>query len=322
MKKIGGFFEFEIIEGNSVYHDNAIRLSTGRACLNYILKIMQPDKIYLPYYCCDALFDPMILNNIDFEFYALNEQLEIQNPPKLKYNDAIIYTDFFGIKTKYIKKLIRLFSDRLILDNTHSFFSRGYKTNNYSFTSARKYFGVPDGAFLYTPNNIKLNINIERNCNISIQHNVHRLIGLDDKAYVEFVEYEKTLGSDIDYISILSEKILHTIDYKEVRKKRNENFNYFRKEFDEMNKIEIDKNEFDCFCYPLLLDKSIDKKKLYNEKIYIPNLWSDTLGRKQKDNFPLECMFSQEILPLPIDHRYSIKDLQRVKDTIKKIIYE
>jgi len=322
MKRIGGFFELEIIKGNSLYHDNAIKLSTGRACLNYILKVIQPTKVYLPFYCCDALFDPMVLNNIDYEFYPINNQLEIQKLPNLKSNEIIIYTNFFGIKKKYVKKLIKIFNDKLILDDTHSFFTKGYKTNNFSFTSARKYFGVPDGAFLYTPKHIKLDLNIEKNCSISVQHNVHRLIGLNDKAYMEFAEYEKMLGSDIDSISLLSEKILSTIDYDSIRKRRDENFNYFHKEFGGINKLKINKNEIDSFCYPLLLNKSIDKKKLYHEEIFIPNLWLDTHYREQKDNFPLECMFSQDILPLPIDHRYLVKDLRRVSDTIKKIIYE
>lgn len=322
MKSIGGFFELEIATGNSLYHDHALGLSTGRACLNYILKLIKPSKVFLPYYCCDALFEPIVINSIDFEFYSIDEQLEIKSLPELKANEVIICVDFFGIKTKYINSLLDIYKSKLVVDNTHSYFLQGYKRNNYSFTSARKYFGVPDGAFLYVPEGIKPNKNIDSNTSVSIDHNVHRLIGLQEQAYLEYVDYEKGLNSEIEQISILSEKILSTINYAEVRKRRDANFKFFQEEFGNLNRIDIDGNERDCFCFPLLLDHPIDKKRLFNENIFIPSLWLDTLNRSQKEDFRLECMFSNELLPMPIDHRYSFEDLQRVSDTLKKIMYE
>ena len=36
MKKIGGFFELELKFENLIFHNGAIKLSTGRACVNYI----------------------------------------------------------------------------------------------------------------------------------------------------------------------------------------------------------------------------------------------------------------------------------------------
>jgi len=322
MKPIGGFFELEVAKSNSIYHENAIMLSTGRACLNYILKYLKPDKVYLPFYCCDALFEPIEINSIDYEFYSINESLEIDNLPLLKQNEIIIYINYFGIKTDYINTLLKTYNDKVIIDNTHSFFTKNHNTDNYSFTSARKYFGVPDGAFLYSTANTTLKIDIKRNQKISIDHNLHRLIGLQEKAYAEYVIYEKNLGSDIEKISLFSEKILSTIDYQEVRKIRNDNFNYYTEEFKNLNRLHIDENVKDCFCYPLFLEKPIEKEKLYKEKIFIPNLWLDTLNRKHSKDYELECKLSTELLPLPLDHRYSKMDLKRVVSTIKKILYE
>ena len=68
-----------------------------------------------------------------------------------------------------------------------------------------------------------------RKTNISINHNVNRLLGLQEKAYAEYIDYEKSFNSDIEEISIISEKILSTVNYTEVRKIRNDNFDFFRK---------------------------------------------------------------------------------------------
>ena len=317
MKKIGGFFELEIAKGDSLYHDDAIKLSTGRACLNYILQVIKPSKVFVPYYCCDALYEPMALLGIDCEFYEINNQLEIKKLPKLKENEIIIYCDFFGVKSEYTQSLINRYNNKLIIDNSHSFYKKQLSVNSISFTTARKYFGVPDGAFLYIPDQYKFKKSLKRNTKVSINHNTHSLLGLQDFAYLEFSEYEKTLNSDIEMISVLSEKLLATVDYKEVRAIRNRNFNFFRKEFNQLNNIMINENEVDCFCYPLLLDTPIKKEELYNEKIYLPNYWIDTTKRADSSNYKFETKISTQLLPLPIDHRYTLEDLKRVVIAIK-----
>ncbi|MCP4440179.1 MAG: hypothetical protein GY810_14645 [Aureispira sp.] len=318
MKKIGGFFELELAKGKSIYHDDAILLTTGRACLNYILQSKQPTKVYIPFYCCNALIDPMVLNSIEYAFYTIDEHLEIKDLPELKPSEAIIYCDFFGIKTEYTNNLIKHYKNQLIVDNTHSFFSKGYETTNASFTSARKYFGVPDGAFLYISDEEKIDVEINRNLNVSIEHNMHSLLGEQQKAYGEYVAYEKTLGSAIEQISVVSERLLSMVDYKEVRQTRNENYNFYAKELKELNQLNIDAKEQDCFCYPLLLKEPLNRQELYKEQIFIPSLWLDTTGREGHEAYELECKLSTELLPLPIDHRYSTDDLKRVCDFIKK----
>ena len=145
MKNIGGFFELEIPKGYSLFHDEAIKLSTGRACLHVILKVNNYTKVYLPFYCCDALFEPLDLLGINYEFYNINSNLELDFNIDLKATEAIIYCNFFGIKANYIKELINVFKAHLIIDNSHAFFVKNYLSNA-SFTTARKYFGVPDGA--------------------------------------------------------------------------------------------------------------------------------------------------------------------------------
>ena len=85
MKPIGGFFEFEFSQGGTLYHQGAIPLSTGRACLNLIIQETKPKKIHVPFYVCDALLKPIIANHIPFEPVNVGEFLEQEpnyNPQK------------------------------------------------------------------------------------------------------------------------------------------------------------------------------------------------------------------------------------------------
>ena len=48
----------------------------------------------------------------------------------------------------------------------------------------------------------------------------------------------------------------------------------------------------------------------------MPDLWLDTENRVNKNKFDFECALSRELLPLPIDHRYSIDDMKKLIDII------
>lgn len=271
--------------------------------------------MYVPFFACDALYDPFINLNIKYEYYSINENLEIDSSIDLKNDEYILYTNFFGIKTKYTHTLIDRYADKIIVDDTHNYFFHGYE-NNFSFTSARKYFGVPDGAFLLSPK--KISINAERNKNATVDHNISRLLGKNDVAHSQFRIYEDRLNDDIEYISILSEKLLSLIDYEKVIYKRKENFNYLHKKLKEYNSLQLNIDDSQTyFCYPFLPKKRIKREQFYSSKIFIPYLWIDLIHR-DISGFDCDKNFALNLLPLPIDHRYSIEDMNLLIDKIGK----
>jgi len=316
IEPIGGFFEIEIPKGNNNYHKQALALSTGRACLNLILETIKPSKIYIPYYTCDALFEPMTVSNTQFSFYEIDEKLDPLSLPKLKDKEYIVYINYFGIKKNTVNKLIKEYGNRLIIDNSHDFYSKGNR-DNWSFTTARKYFGVPDGAFLYSPK--KIIRKFERNQNISVNHLLNRFIGKQAVAFDQFQKYEKTLNSEIKRISKFSESILSNIDYDRIKKVRKDNLDYLMNSLNHLNILEINNaNNINPYCYPFLPKNPINKELFYNKNIFIPSLWLDTLTRS-KTGFVNEKILSKNLLPLPIDHRYTKVDLKSIVVLIQNI---
>ena len=238
--------------------------------------------------------------------------------PVLKEEEYFLFINFFGIKNKIICELIKLYKEKFILDNTHDFFNTGYK-NAISFTSARKYFGVPDGAYLYMPKKIKQNF--ERFKNISTDHLVNRLIGNQEQSYRQFLKYEKSLTSEIKKISILSELLLSNINYLDVIKKRKHNYLFWSSVLNELNQLKLDhvNENINPFCYPFLPAKYLDKRVLYQKHFFIPSYWPDTLNRKIK-GYKYEKYLSNNLLPLPVDHRYAEKDLKRMAEFLLNIL--
>ena len=57
-KEIGGYFSLEL-PFREEYHKRALRLNTGRNCLEYILRVRGYKKVYVPYYICGAVREPI-----------------------------------------------------------------------------------------------------------------------------------------------------------------------------------------------------------------------------------------------------------------------
>src|SRR5574344_3017455 len=125
MKAIGGYFELEE-KGVGVFpHKDALLLNTGRNALEYILKsISDINFVYLPYYTCEVVLEPIKRLGISFTRYHINSNFEICEDLELKKGQYIIVNNYFGIKDKYIEDIAKIFGDRLIVDCSQAFFSK------------------------------------------------------------------------------------------------------------------------------------------------------------------------------------------------------
>lgn len=105
MKSIGGYFEFELPEG-SEYHPEAIALNSGRHCFEYILRLRKYIKLYIPYYTCEVILEPINKLGIKYEFYHIDKKLESHfDFSILRADEAFLYTNYFGLKDEYINTL-------------------------------------------------------------------------------------------------------------------------------------------------------------------------------------------------------------------------
>lgn len=315
MKAIGGYFEMELNDGN-IYHENAIALNTGRNALEYILKESKKyKKIYLPYFTCDVLLQPIKKLGLECQFYSINEQLEpIFDFSKLNKNSCFLYTNYFGLKDCFIKNLARECKN-LIIDNAQSFYSKPIK-NIDTFYSARKFFGVPDGSYLYSAKKSKENLEID----LSFERFEHLLKRIDQNAeegYKKFVENDSKLDNQpILQMSNLTKRILKSIDYDLIARKRIENFLYLDQKLKSLNMLKLDfTGNVPPMVYPFLGTKEL-RIKLLENKVYVAKYWPNVCHWAEEGS--LEIRLTDELIHLPIDQRQTKVEL----DKILKIIME
>jgi len=96
MKELGGYFELELNQGVH-FHSEALALNSSRNCLKYILQAQKPSKVYLPAYCCDSLVEPLISEGVEYSFYHIDESFELIELPNLKFNERLLYINYFAL---------------------------------------------------------------------------------------------------------------------------------------------------------------------------------------------------------------------------------
>ncbi len=309
MNAIGGYFSLELNNRNE-YHSKAIRLNTGRNAFEYILKAKKYKKVYLPYYTCSVLLEPIIKLSLSYEFYFIDQNLEpIFNLSTLQDNECFLYTNYFGLKDNFIYSLVKNISN-LVIDNAQSFYTKPINQID-TFYSPRKFFGVSDGAYLYTN---KL-LQTELNQDISYTRFEHLLRRSDINAedgYSFFVKNDQLLSNmPILKMSNLTQKILNSIDYQDVAYRRRENYNYLHETLEDLNQInfEINSNQVPMV-YPFYTDDINLRKRLNQNRVYTAQYWSNILDYLSKDH--LEHNLFTNIVRLPIDQRYSQNDLEKI----------
>ena len=312
-KRIGGFFELEIDSGSSILHKKAYALNNGRSSFFVILQTLKPSLVYVPFYCCDSLLLPLKLLNISYEFYKIDIDLQPAHYPQLSKTELIVYINYFGLKKNTIQVLIDQYQKQLIVDNTQAFFEGDCGT--WSFNSARKYFGVPDGSYLYTP--YEIDLALEHNKRFRTDHLIQRLIGNQKEAYDRFQESEASQSCTPSYISVVGERLLSNISYNKVAETRRTNYRLYEAAFGKFNKLQLKlASEAVPFCYPFFLEKEISREALSEMNLFIPALWKD-VSRRGHANFELEKEISSNLLALPLDQRLTEHDVEWVISTIK-----
>lgn len=78
MKDIGGYFELECRANSEFIHNDGVLLNTCRNALEYLLiSFGDVKRVWIPYYTCEVMLEPLQKLSISYSFYHVNNHLEI-----------------------------------------------------------------------------------------------------------------------------------------------------------------------------------------------------------------------------------------------------
>lgn len=305
--------ELERFKGE-ILHSDGIALNCGRSCLGYLLEAGAVKKMYLPYFLCEAVKDTADKYNVETEFYHIGRDFKPIIEFKIQDNEFIFLVNFYGQLTdEYIRQSINEY-ENIILDNAQSYFSNPIM-GVHTIYICRKFFGVPDGAFLFT--SIENTNEYERDVvNNRMQYLLGRFEEKASKFYDGYKYNDAYLeGKPIRRMSLISENILKALDYEDIKVKRNKNWEYVSNRLSRYNGLKLVKPE-GPFAYPLLISDGMKiKKRLADKLVYLPTLWPNVI--KECAVGTVEYEYASNILPIPVDQRYSLEGMKAMCEIIE-----
>lgn len=299
------------------YYPDLIKLNTARNSLEYILITKGYTTIYLPYFTCEVLLEPIRRLQVLYHFYKIDENMDPIIDFQVDDKSCMLYTNYFGVKTATVKQLSNT-QKNLIIDNAQAFYAEPISGID-TFYSCRKFFGVPDGAYLYTSSAERLTLQTDS----SVDRVSHLIKAVDlniEAGYSDYVRNNDVLiDNEIKAMSPFTQRLLDSVDYEHCATKRKQNFRFLHQQLGAFNEFQMPFDDEDTpMVYPLLISQPDLKSKLIAQKIFVPTYWPNVYEWALPES--LEYRLTQNIVSLPIDQRYNTEDMKYMADIVKSLL--
>lgn len=316
MKEYGGYIEFEYFSGQE-YHPDALALNSGRHCVEYLIRARNIRRLYMPCFLCNSVRGVCDRLGVEVMYYRIGVNL-LPELEQVCAGDTWLYlVNYYGQLTNAQIASLKEKHGNVIVDNIQAFFQPPVSGIDTAYT-CRKFFGVADGGYLYT--DALLNEPLEQDYS---HDRMEFLFGRQEKSANEFyAQYtaNNRLFADrpVKRMSLATQNILRGIDYERVKQRRTENFAVLHENYQSRNRLKLTVPE-GAFMYPLYIENGAAiRKQLQQSKIYIPTLWPDVFSLCAPES--LEYDLAQNILPIPVDQRYDIRDMEYLVRRIEECI--
>lgn len=314
-KEIGGYFGLEQLISEE-YYSGLVAVNNARCALLYILKAKDYKKVYLPYFLCDSVRLLLEREHFPYEQYRVDRTFLPLFRQDIKDDEVVYIVNYYGMLTSSQICGLNQQYGNIIVDNAQAFFANPINGID-TIYSCRKFFGVPDGGYVYTDVELKEDIPIDVSMN-RMKHILGRFEGKSASDYYkDFNNNDESFKKiELRRMSKLTHNFLGAVDYKRAKARREQNFEVLGNSLGELNQLNIH-----CpagpYAYPFYTKNGmLLKRALAKEKIFVATLWPNVL----KTDLDTEIDLTENILPLPCDQRYSEDDMYTVVDTIKRLL--
>ena len=308
-------------------------LASGRACLKAVIVVEHPKTVLLPAYLCDSVLMPFKEKNIKMVFYRVTNQLGIDETDlfakiKKEKPDMIVIIHYFGwiqpAVEKILQRIRKLHQACIIVEDiVQSYLTTYQPSGDYWFNSYRKFLPVADGAFVGGKKMIQQPKETASSGVRKIALLLKKVPGMNKAARKLFKTYEHNkVNKGVQAMSGFSRRIVEWVDETAVKKIRRRNYQYLATRLGQETDIRLLFPNLPEGVCPLGLPVMVKNREevcatLINQKIYCPVHWELPADISKKE-FPVSHEISTHILTIPIDQRYTEKDMERIVQCLKK----
>jgi len=331
-------------------------VTTGRTGLKLIVQVLKKRSkrvVLLPAYLCPSVLQPFREESVAITFYQINEDLSIDLDSLMRqvgtlHPSGFLFINYFGFPvSEEIAEALCEIKERCWVIEDCAQGSLVEQDNpvvgrigDFVVTSFRKYLPVPDGGLVINRTDAVLP-------SLSPAYGKfvrYRLLGkllrhefLQDKphwpelekVYLDlFAAAERKLdtGIPLQAISPISARIFNAIDLSEAMARRRRNFSLLLKAFVERPRLQSVGSPVltdllpgvSPLAFPIRVTSETRdalREELIRQQVFCPIHWY-LPAEIQESRFPESYRLSSEILSLPIDQRYSERDMESLIDRL------
>lgn len=315
LKEYGGCLpieKYKRVGTNPFIKSDRLECATGRECIYRACMIAKKKRILIPLYLCPYVKEYLEQKGIIVEEYNIDDRFS----PIVKWFSEymLLWTRYFGISNVTVQnELLKLWpKNQIIFDNTQALFFEPVD-GSYNVYSLRKFIGIPDGAYLIGPG-AHLYDSVYTN-DISWEY-LRNAASSPDRAYRGYLSNEEGLTKRRG-MGIVTRDFLNTVDFDRIRNIRRKNISKMHDILGKLNEFQI-YDERDMVCYPFLRKSNeFLRPVLLDNKIFTPMWWKRILFDERANDY--ERYLTRNLIPIPIDQRYSVNDVESVARFIAEL---
>ena len=314
---IGGFFEWEVPDAGPLPWEEGSHcalLHSGRAALEVLLRGLRDsgwagDTVLLPRWTCDTVLQPLHRLRLNSRRYRISPDTLEPHLEDLEPSDALLLlTDYFGLCSDTVRRWAKLWPGPVVIDASMALFADYGDCP--SFSSFRKWAGVPDGGIAKAPFPLPLPSSEARSA-ARMRCLLERLENGAEAALPFSEQAEAELQDNAKRMSPLTRRLLRSVRWEEMRRRRRENFAQLHEALAALNRLHLTPSaDAVPFCYPLLCGIPGLRDELIDAGIALPLFWPEVIEACPAER--AENYLSRSLLPLPLDQRYGPREMQHI----------
>ena len=302
---------------------------SGRCALQAIIHELKRYKtVAMPSWCCDSMVKPFLNAGLEVCFYPVWFENGLKQI--VRYDcDILFLMDYFGYSAP--QNDLRNYRGIVIRDVTHSIFSATYDDADYYFGSLRKWCGVWTGGYAWTRNGNSHSLkptSLDDHGYINLRKHAMEMKEsyirgeIADKDYLRLYAQAEDILDNINTVSAAERdmELSQKLDVEYIKTKRRANAGVLRKAFGEWLLFpEMKHTDCPMFVPVLVPDNKRNELRRYliDHLIYCPIHWplSEYHSLTEEEQY----IYDNE-LSLICDQRYTVKDMHRIVETIRKFM--
>jgi len=318
--EIGSFIELQLPQGREWHNRPGVaRLNTGRAAIWHAFRCLPCHTLWLPTYQCDTVREFLQKKGVQLKYYSIDRRFEPQLDA-VEDGEAVLVVNYYGVMSD--RRMTELASRyrHCIVDASQAFFSAPVE-GAMTVYSARKFVGVPDGAYVVGDGADRFLDEYEQDYSSDTAGFLFARIeyGCEGKGYeARMINEHRIDAADIRRMSRLTYRLLDAEDCKYNRRKRRENFDTARRLLDDINQLDAAMYYDDDtvpMVYPLVVEDDGLLPYLQQHKLFQGHWWSYLLDEVPPGS--MEYWLSRYVIPITIDQRYGEEELRYTERLIR-----